>query len=291
MQETPNLKLKKPNLTDYVNVGDLNENMDVLDEEVNNVKEKASDNEQSLTTHLADNMYQIPTIEGTQIRINRLSNTDRLFFKLDNDLTGDITISTDSGATDKPLLDIEENQVTQLEKGFVEVVADADFFILRNRGISADDRQALIDIVNEAERNESDLKTQFIDAVNEVDTDGGINLPADAPWAEVLANVPSIKTGKKWASGVFQENDFIVTGLAFEPSAVIVGKKNSPSSGSSAFWGFVISSPDIFGEESDISAIRNGHNLSTRKISIEGNGFFSMQDLPRNEEVIWIAFE
>lgn len=203
--------------------------------EVDNVKQASKkefdDLDEKVTTHLADNMYQIPTIEGTQIRINRLSNTDRLFFKLDADLTGDITISTDSGATDKPLLDIEENQVTQLEKGFVEVVADADFFILRNRGISAADRQALIDIVNEAERNESDLKTQFIDAVNEVDTDGGISLPTNATWAEVLANVPNIKTGKKWmsgdTSGSGDGNVSVTTG--FTPETVIVLFKQNTS--------------------------------------------------------------
>lgn len=31
MQETPNLKLKKPDLTDYVNIMDLNDNADAID--------------------------------------------------------------------------------------------------------------------------------------------------------------------------------------------------------------------------------------------------------------------
>lgn len=31
MQKTPNLNLNKPDLTDYVDVTDLNENMDILD--------------------------------------------------------------------------------------------------------------------------------------------------------------------------------------------------------------------------------------------------------------------
>lgn len=91
-------------------------------------------NEKRLVTDLADYMYQIPTIAGEQIRINRLSDTNRLFFKLENDLTGNITISTD-----KLLVDIDQNPITQLEKGFVEVIAHASFFILRNKGISLAD--------------------------------------------------------------------------------------------------------------------------------------------------------
>lgn len=47
MQETTNLKLKKPDLTDYVNVGDLNENSDKIDAAFQTEKEK-------LATHLAD---------------------------------------------------------------------------------------------------------------------------------------------------------------------------------------------------------------------------------------------
>lgn len=47
MQETTNLKLKKPDLTDYVNVGDLNENADKIDAAVTTQKD-------ALTTHLAD---------------------------------------------------------------------------------------------------------------------------------------------------------------------------------------------------------------------------------------------
>lgn len=47
MQETPNLKLKKPDLTDYVNVGDLNENADKIDTAI-------TENKEDLATHLAE---------------------------------------------------------------------------------------------------------------------------------------------------------------------------------------------------------------------------------------------
>ena len=39
MKSTEKLGLKKPDLTDYVNIGDLNDNMDVLDETVGELKE------------------------------------------------------------------------------------------------------------------------------------------------------------------------------------------------------------------------------------------------------------
>ena len=271
---------------DTVTEGDLNR----IEQGVKEAHEKSTENEQDLTTHLADNMYQIPTIVGTQIRINRLSNTDRLFFKLDADLTGNITISTDSGATDKPLVDIDENQITQLEKGFVEVVADASFFILRNRGISSADKQALIDIINEAERNESDLKSQFIDAVNEVDTEGGIDLPADAPWAEVLANVPSIKTGKKWAIGLFTPTgtsgirSLTKNGLPFKSKIVIIQNLSSPAY--FALYNSLVS-------ETNVIYNSNGTITSTStNVTITDDGFTVRYyySAPSREHM-WIAIE
>lgn len=47
MKKTTHLELNKPELTDYVNVEDLNENADIIDEAINENKER-------LATHLAD---------------------------------------------------------------------------------------------------------------------------------------------------------------------------------------------------------------------------------------------
>ena len=44
MKETINYKLNKPDLTDYVNIGDLNENADIVDAEL-----KKQSNEESLS--------------------------------------------------------------------------------------------------------------------------------------------------------------------------------------------------------------------------------------------------
>ena len=39
MEYTPNLNLKKPDVTDYVRIGDLNDNMDILDQEVQDIRD------------------------------------------------------------------------------------------------------------------------------------------------------------------------------------------------------------------------------------------------------------
>lgn len=253
---TPNYNLKKPAPDDFYNVADQNENMDKIDAALKEIDDKTENIDLSglatkeevqtlgtaLNEHKADYMYQIPSIVGAQIRLNRLSNTNRLFFKLENDLTGDITISTDNGETSKPLQDIEGNQITQLDKGFVEVVADATFFTLRNKGgLSGVDKQDLIDIVNEAERNESDLKQLFIDDINSK----GASLVDNATWFDALNALSNMEMGKKWASGTVMSSSgtmsfrYIsksstlsmryveVSGLTFKPTYIIViGKGN-----------------------------------------------------------------
>lgn len=288
MQKTAKLGLNKPDLTDYVNISDLNENMDVLDEAVGNA-------EDGLTTHLADYEYQIPSVVGTQIRLTKQSDTDRLFFKLDADLSGNITISTDGGATGKPLVEIDGSPVTQLEKGFVEVVADAAFFTLRSRGISGVDKRALIEIVNEAEANESVLKTQFKNAVNAVDTDGGINIPANATWAEILAQVPNIKTGKKWASGTATaiSKTLTVTGLTFIPK-IFLTKYISTNDAPLQNTAFV--PKEYFGSNANLAISVGGTGtIVNPTITLIQNGFIlkSTPDSGFSEGYLysWIALE
>lgn len=193
-----------------------------------------------IAENLSDFEYQTPIIVGNQLRLTRKSGTHRLFIKIANDLSGPLTVSLDNGVSSKPLVDIEGQPINLLEKGFAEVVEDTSFFTLRSRGISSTDLQALIEIVNEAEANESDLKTQFAQAVNAVDVDGGINLPDGAAWATILAEIPNVKTGKKWASGsvmstasstfvyeyvaggTLQRSSVVVEGLDFKPRVILV---------------------------------------------------------------------
>jgi hypothetical protein len=272
---------------------------------------------QKVTAHLADYLYQTPTIVGTQIQISQQSDSSRLYFKLDAALSGgNITISTDAGATELPLVDIDGVAITQLEKGFVEVVADATFFTLRNRGISGVDKQALIDIANEAEANDSDLKTQYINEVNAVDAYGGVSLPSDATWLGILAEIPNIKTGKKWAIGssviassstTFTTGDGTVkawyyvnvAGLDFKPSSIII---SSTSSNNISF--VTILHPEVFEGTGDASNSRislsqhRGYssNDSVADARLEGNaivndGSFQLPVLGAGETYRWVAFE
>lgn len=54
MQYTTKLKLKKPDLTDYVNIADLNENMDIIDTEFTKMTDEETGVEAKLNQHAAD---------------------------------------------------------------------------------------------------------------------------------------------------------------------------------------------------------------------------------------------
>ena len=50
MKETINYKLKKPDLTDYVNIGDLNKNADIVDAELKKQSNEASNHKEDITS-------------------------------------------------------------------------------------------------------------------------------------------------------------------------------------------------------------------------------------------------
>ncbi|MEK4146427.1 hypothetical protein NST02_04965 [Robertmurraya sp. FSL W8-0741] len=283
---TPNYDLIKPAPDDFYNVADQNENMDKIDSALKGVSD-------DLTSQQADYMYQVPNIVGTQIRINKLSNTNRLFFRLDDNLTGNITISTDGGATSKPLQDIDGSQITQLDKGFVEVVADANFFILRNRGLGGADKQALIDIVNEAERNESDVKSNLINVINEK---VGSTLLPNAPWIEIQNAIGGM-TNKRWATGAVMastgNNAITVTGLDFKPSIVIAKAKIVPTSVYDKYNDVSLHADlTVYGASHPASfctnIIGNVSSPSNMFTPYDDGFYIRVGDL---KEYVWIAFE
>ena len=97
-----------------------------------------SDADGTLLGLMVDYEYQTPIIDGTQIQLQKRSYTKILKFKLNTDLSGGaITISLDGGATSKPLVDIDGVAVTELSKGFVEVVEDAVNFTYAPKGKGA----------------------------------------------------------------------------------------------------------------------------------------------------------
>ncbi len=125
---TVNYNLKKPSQEDFYNIEDHNGNMDIIDTQIKKI-------ESELEGHVGDHEYQNATVNGTQIRLSRQSDTKRLFFYLSNDLSGgNITISIDNGSTSLPLKDIDGKQLTILDKGYWEVVDNTSFFTLRPKG-------------------------------------------------------------------------------------------------------------------------------------------------------------
>ncbi len=104
--------------------------------------ETVKSNADALASHMAeytkfvsDYEYQPVTIIGTQIRVTKQSDTAILKFRLATDVTGGaITISKDAGATSKPLVDIDGQPVTELSKGFVEVIENAENFTYAPKG-------------------------------------------------------------------------------------------------------------------------------------------------------------
>lgn len=167
-----------------------------VDDKVSVISGNLTQLEQRVTQHLDQYEYQTTVVSGTQIQLEKQSNSNRLLFKLESELTGNITVSTDGGETSKNLVDVDGVQITSLDKGFHEIVAAANFFILRNKGgLSKADLEALITITNEAEANESVLRTNYVNAVNAADE--SINLPSGATWNDILLQIPNIRSTLK----------------------------------------------------------------------------------------------
>jgi hypothetical protein len=152
---------------------------------------------------LADYEYQTPTIVGTQIRLQKQSDTNILKFKLDSDLSGGaITISLDGGSTSKPLKDIDGNAVTELSKGFVEVVEDAVNFTLAPKGAKLDN--IITAIENKGGTvSEPKKETQIISAINGVNSWTGIYGVNETIFGRNMTTLQAKKASTPfWGSGI-----------------------------------------------------------------------------------------
>ncbi|BAK15863.1 FOG: WD40 repeat [Solibacillus silvestris StLB046] len=75
MQYTNKLGLKKPDQTDYVNIADINENMDILDQEIAKITDEETGVDAKLTQHLDEdneNSHAIKNITGLQLELNKI---------------------------------------------------------------------------------------------------------------------------------------------------------------------------------------------------------------------------
>lgn len=158
---------------------------------VNNLKKELND-------YMANNIYQTPTIIDTQIQLIKNLNIDRLFFKLDTDLSGPITISTDNGLTNKILTDINGVQLLSLSKGLIEIVIYKNCFIIRDNNSSINNNENNVtepspEIDNQTETNSPDL----IDKLNVQKTNLTNHMSNSLPHNFVDTDLKTYKYGFK----------------------------------------------------------------------------------------------
>ncbi|WP_425623026.1 hypothetical protein ACPT9H_00470 [Brevibacillus borstelensis] len=97
-----------------------------------------------------------------------------------------------------------------------------------DQGLNAADKQALINVTNEADKNQSTVKTNLVNALNAVSTEKVLGLTAASTWADIQVAIPQVKTGKKIASGTGRlelnsgKYEMRVNGLSFIPSKILV---------------------------------------------------------------------
>ncbi|KZE55709.1 hypothetical protein AV540_26230 [Brevibacillus parabrevis] len=100
-----------------------------------------------------------------------------------------------------------------------------------DKGINGADKQALINLVNATDVNQSVVKTNVATALNAVSTDKSLGFSSTSTWAEIVAKIPEVKTGKKWATGSVVSAGTLtgsvgylasVSGLSFQPKFVIL---------------------------------------------------------------------
>lgn len=102
-------------------------------------------------------------------------------------------------------------------------------------GLKSTDKQALINIVNEAEANQSTIKTKIVNVLNNVSTLYSLDLTSNSSWNDILNAIPRTKTGKRTASGKasiwnFRAfSTFPIENLDFIPNIIILEYISSES--------------------------------------------------------------
>jgi len=102
------------------------------------------------------------------------------------------------------------------------------------KGINAADKKALIDLVNAADANQSVVKTNIINSLKA--KDANLPLTSASTFADIIAAIPSLYIGKKWATGTLaipgssSQNPVTVSGLDFIPKTIFVFVSTDPTS-------------------------------------------------------------
>ncbi|MGF9822611.1 hypothetical protein ABE430_08830 [Brevibacillus agri] len=111
------------------------------------------------------------------------------------------------------------------------------------KGLNGADKKALIDAVNAADTNQSVVKTNIINALKA--KDANLSLTNASTFADIVASIPSLYIGKKWATGTCtiqgasgQTNKYTVTGLSFVPKTILAFSAVDPATNPPSFHGY-----------------------------------------------------
>lgn len=188
MQNTTNLNLKKPDQNDYVNISDLNDNMDVIDEIVQEVLTRVKGLDKVENTSDLDK----PISRDTQ---NALNETKEFLDIHENDLAKHVSIKERE----------KWNKVGEVEDLMTTSKTD------------------IVTAVNELFTNVSDSKSLIANAI----IDKGITVSTSDDFIQLATAISNIDTGKKSAQGTMMmpmptaNRNLIVRGLSFKPRVVV----------------------------------------------------------------------
>lgn len=223
---TTNLGLKKPELTDYVNVEDFNENADKLDVAINTIQ-TGTQNITSLETTsktLAGAINEINTkkvekIVGKGLSTNDYTTTEKT--KLTgiatgaNNYTHPTTHPASMITTDEVGVSVQ-SKLTSINTQMGDKANNVD----TNRFTLAKD---VTGAVNELFTNVSNGKQLVGTAITGVDN--SVTIPTEPSFNDLATAIGNISTGKKWASG---EHNFLASGstiisiTGFIPNVIII---------------------------------------------------------------------
>lgn len=157
------------------------------------------------------------------------------------------------------------------------------------KGLKAADKQALIDIVNAADANQSAVKTDIVNKLKA--KDAALPITSASSWADILAQIPNLYVGKKWATGTKNTNSsyiLSIRGLAFSPNVVLV----QLTTGSTYLYitAYVAKSQYLPTSANDIAARTQNGSINGITFTKYSDGF-DIQTGSASAAHDWVAFE
>lgn len=152
-------------------------------------------------------------------------------------------------------------------------------------GLKSSDKQALINIVNAAEANQSTIKTNIATGLN---TSTGSTLTSSNTWIDIQNVINNLSnTNKKIKSGTVNSiaagNSLVISNLTFQPIVVIV---NFNSSRLSNYYALT---SQVFGETSPHELVLSGLSLVARNFTSNGFTLINPDTSYNVDSIKWYA--